>query len=683
MPMIDWDLLLKFAQRTRLDKVKKEVDNPDHYSYHGERGEQKYLPFYKTNPDPSYGNEWQEWSKRKNELEREPPRKTRPYYKPSFDFPELTPEHIRSRKLSPAEQAELLIEKSEHQQKDFEKEEHPSGWSQYGSRPYGGYSNQDYEIDQIDKHLQKGELFNPEVAKKRAFELYNKLRKTAALFYACYQEANQMAGEVAEIDYDKSYIQLVKEFPETLIKIIRQNIGEMFGLTGGGSKAWGQRRYGEGEEVAAKHIIQNLRAGFNIFNLTPDNFEGIMERMRDTVSNMEAIIKLFNRRKKVLEKLPKELEGATKEFLKSKENRDFLKFMDEHFPEEKEDFVNKGMGHLYSKKGDESLRERNRREYLSLDDLTTVRTFKEIYRRAKHSASFGFPQHMVELTKRDLNDRLEKEIQERFNKKLIFLRTLVEGLTIESLPEFVRHCYKEYRLDLGSIFKFCLMMVERTHAALKATNPERYQEEGTESFKEAFIKKFVDSLHDRLKNMDARYSYTLNEYLTNAKAALLQGKPLPAMSQLSERDLDSAINTQVSKFILNQLPNFSDSTSNNMFPDFKPVATIIKQTGKFSIEAFTNFLHSRLPAFPKEFILNLVRSVFKGVNTVSDPAAILASFSIFHQIYGAQGTSHREQNHSTPFSRTPQKVQQAQPRQLHQVFHQPIRLIQQEVCRCR
>jgi hypothetical protein len=207
----------------------------------------------------------------------------------NLDFPVLAPDQIKYRNLTEEEVAE--------------------------------YKNTSYPSSKI---LQLNNSINPE-AKTEIIAVYNSLREVAAKFKADYEEANQLSSADNSLDYSGTYIDLMKRMPEFIVRVSRIEVGKLFGDV--------QDKSGD-----AINIARFLEKGINIFNITPLNYQSKINEMKSVIPYMQNIMEAYAKRKKLLSKLPKEVEASNAEYLRKREVRDFFKWLEDYFPNNKKEF---------------------------------------------------------------------------------------------------------------------------------------------------------------------------------------------------------------------------------------------------------------------------------------------------------------------------------------------------------
>jgi hypothetical protein len=307
------NLLNKYAQFTAIDKELR--PEPTHKE---KETKQVLLPFPDLEaPDyillnDKYPREWKD----RIQVPVEFPAKKKQEPKEPLDIklPEISPEHIRYRGLNQKEQDRLSREVD----------------SEYRYHNQYNYNNKPFEpSDRYKKYMELDKAL-PDDQKKKIIDKYNELRFVASNFQKVYNEANRDASEIVEMDYSGTYFDLMKNFSKFVINAVHKELGALFGIVQVKEKYRGSRiEYSK----VAKVIANFINKGINLFNIHPFNFEEKLNEMDYIISSMNEILTEYNRRAKLLKKLP-ELEMEVKGFLLKKDVREFLKWLDEYFPQD-------------------------------------------------------------------------------------------------------------------------------------------------------------------------------------------------------------------------------------------------------------------------------------------------------------------------------------------------------------
>jgi hypothetical protein len=609
---MDKEFFIRLAQYTALDDAAHSNQRSYYHDYYGNTEPQKILPFL----DPALKKEisrshWEVEEKRKEDENNQ--KKKQPL---NFGLPPMKQEDIRY--------------------KNFDE---PNG---------------------------QGSLEG--VAKDTVLKRYNQLRSVAAKFYVEYKEANELANSVVSLDYNKTYYELMKAMPEFLINEIKKHIGELFGIVRG-------RRFYE-QDSRSRRIARFMEKGINIFNINNRQMSepgGVMEQMSQTIYDMQSIMDENNKRKKLLIKLPAMLSSAAADFLKSKYNRDMLKYFDEYFAGYKQEFMEESLAGVYDKDAS-YYRKRygNRNETFKIGDLKKIRTFKAIYEKAQDRITHNVFNQVKHKSWKKVEETIKEEIinriQPQVNKLIEIVGNGQPDDANDAINKLTKFAYRTLRIDLSSILNFARTATKQYNMqhSINATEGAPDQEEllkedaiiaEREANKYAYI--FLRDLGDAMRDLvvinvgikdyetdkitgtrkeipyqlqsiiDGETAKMMKKYVITPKSRAKSVSSndsrefidTKAISQVSEKDLNEVAIKILRDVVVNALPNFrgSGSYSKNYpeFPSFISVGNLIKDAGKFSIDAFTNSIHSKIPFVPKDFVLNLVRSLFKNVDKIS------------------------------------------------------------------
>jgi hypothetical protein len=256
----------KLAQKTKLDEIIEE--NPRNYRVRAPV--QETLPLYdprwqerKTNKGNPYSREYietpekqidlDEWSKRR---EFAPP----PRQPIDMNYPPLSPDQIGTRRLNERELKRLQNEK-EHE--DHEMQRYHDRYD-YGGGDYRKKQHE-AEIARLEKYKELDNTL-PEEIKKQILTKYDEFRKVAAEFYEKYKEANEIASTKNELSYEGTYKDLVRNFAQFTVDMVKAEIGKLFGADRGD-------RFGRGVAHNASNLADFFKRGLDLFSIHAFNFE--------------------------------------------------------------------------------------------------------------------------------------------------------------------------------------------------------------------------------------------------------------------------------------------------------------------------------------------------------------------------------------------------------------------------
>lgn len=591
-------LIEKLAQYTSLDKERPQNRYDDDYY----NPKQQVLPFDVDTKDDMQRSQRELRHKQKEEKKEE--QEQEPAI-PKLNYPQLTEEQVRYRNLS-QEDLERLKKRDEEEQIDRQK--YWYGRQEDKSTP----SNQ--PIYDLDKTLL------PEDAKSQLLLRYNKFREIAAKFYECYKEANDMVENYTGLDYDKTYVELVKEFPKFLLDLIKKQIGTLFGLVPEGRRSWNHHE-------RSRRILRFIENGVNIFNTTPETFKDKMRELSVIVKDMEVVMEAYAKRKKVLAKLPQILDDASKEFLSKRKNIDFLKWVEEYYPNDKKEFVESSIGSVlngYSYRNSQV-------DFVSINDLTKIKSYKSIFEKAKGTSSEFLHKGIQYKVRNNIEKGIVEECKYRTTNKINNLFNIADTTTSENTRDLYVYCNKILKLDLKSIIAFSQSLFNSYYKdnPAYADQEEDIKNQMIEKRKASFVNLFIENLKTSLKTSVSSYKLSndfdifaknlINKYTENN---VFQHKEF---SKLNEKDLDVYINEYIRSIVVNSLPNYSPSTSYynspnkdivpRDFPKMEALGDIIKQTGKFTVDGVMTYIQNAAPFIPRDLVLHLARFLFKGAST--------------------------------------------------------------------
>lgn len=609
----------KFAQKTRFDEMMESVREPR------ERGEQPALPFY----DP----EWQERSKKdfhtwkyrgkpseQVEFEQELNRpKPKPRQSLQFNYPELSPEQLQYRPLN--EREERMLQHKEQEARNRREEYYPYGnsdyWREQRAKEYENTMGDLQKLRDLQKAL-------PDDIKKEVLAKYGEFRKVAAEFYAKYKEANELASGAAELSYDGTYRDLVRDFSKFTVELLKIKMGTLFGHI--------RDRKGRGS-TTAQYLSEFFRRGLNIFTINALNYEHKLHEMDNAINMMRAIIDEYDKMKKVLVKLPERVRHSVNSFLRKKENKEFLDWMQEHFPgeDDKEKFVKNSIRDLVAEAESRDLE-------LHLGDLKVMRSYKNIHDKASHTST----ELLFENVHKGVSNEIVESVKEQvagtvLNKCRFILELLTNGdkeyKTEEELGENVnfvelsRYLKKEFQIDLPSIFNFVNNVMDNywsrnfPEEEVEMIATQKLKAQGS---KQQFYGMFLHALKSNIEKL-LKDRWSINNAIGDHVIELLRNWrdtiPLFKIKDLAkydEKDLHNVVSNVMKELVITSLPNFDNSRRHHYgprepkFPDFRPLGDLVKKTGRFSIGDFTNFVAKEVPSIPKEFWFHLVRNLVKN-----------------------------------------------------------------------
>src|ERR1700722_14829378 len=613
----------KNAQKTRFDEIVEQERKP-----RNEEAVQEFLPFYdpkwqeRLKEEREKGTSWSRYNRHTRPAEQiHFEQSLRPASKPrqplDFSYPELSPEHIGFRPLN--EREDKMLRHKEDEAYKRRQNYYPYGSTDYYAKQreeeYQRAVNEIKALRQLDKPL-------PEDIKRQVLDKYNEFRKVAAEFYLKYKEANEMASGVVELNYDGNYRNLIRNFSRFAVSSIKIKMGTLFGHI--------RDRKGR-SSTTARYLADFFHRGLNIFSINALNFELKIHEMDNVIKMMHGIIDEYDKLKKVLIKLPGRVQKAVDSFLRNKSNKEILDWMEEYFPDDKEEFIKSSIRELVSNAQSRDLE-------LHLGDLESMKSYKSIHDKASSTTTEKLFDRLHKNVSTEIVDAAKERVSQILLPKIEFLLELLTGGNKEykteeeirlsvNFAELSRYLKKEFQIDLPSIFNFTNTVMDNYWSR---NFPEdevemiQVQKLKTQSSKEKFYGSFLHTLRSNSEKIIS-HSYQLESAIGEHLVELLRNWSdiIPAfklkeISKYDERDLHKVVSDVMKDLVISSIPNFNSERQyyygpfDPKFPDFRPLGGIVKKIGKFSIGDVTNLVAKLAPSVPKEFWLHLVRNLVKN-----------------------------------------------------------------------
>jgi hypothetical protein len=506
----------------------------------------------------------------------------------NLDFHKLTPEQIKWRKLNDQETNRLLNEESREMHNSRDPNQPPSTQVYFD----------------LNKQL-------PEQAKAAIISAYDEFRTVAATFKANYEEANELAGVDNSLNYDGTYADCLKRLPDFIVRAARRGIGIFFGDT-------------NGESADARELLKFLETGINIFNITPLNFQGKINQMAAASKQMSNISAAYSKRKKLLQKLPQEAQEASTTYLRKKDVREFLKWLDEYFPNDKEGFFADVVREILDDTRSGS------QWTFNIGGLRKFKTFSSIYYQAQSTLKYNLISKIHSNVRDEMRQRLLSEITSRLTDKLDELTLQVNGASSENTSILEKYLFSTFKLDLRGILQL-------TGNVFKARYGEPLWEEKFLDFKGNFLENLREKIKDKTDKYEAApgpngvninqkikvFPISINSSIKNVvnkfqEQHMVKGDyvDFKSLSSLSGKDFENLVFKSIYDLIIRCLPNFekdrnSGDANSYSYPAMAGAGRLIKETGRLSVDNAVNFALSKAPFVPKEFWTHLVKSAFK------------------------------------------------------------------------
>lgn len=498
-----------------------------------------------------------------------------------FSLPDLTPDQINYRKLNQKETDHLLSEEADELRR---------GEQYYSNRKDPPTTQQYFDLN---KKL-------PEEAKKEILEVYNQLKEISNKFQLAYKEANSLAATNLDFDYSGTYIDIFKRIPDFIERACKQGIGRIFGIT---NEKSGRTLDRNSLQTTIKLVDFLENGGVNLFNLTPLNVEKKKRKMNEAILQMKAIAAEYEKRKKVLIKLPKLVNQSCQQYLRREDNREFLKWMELYFANDKVNFFSGIIEQIiYSEYGGST--------YFNMKSLQSMKTYSEIHFKAQMTATFEARQTLERQARNAIVIEIKNEVDKILASEIPKLINIIDNLNINDTSSFEKFIYNNYNLDLRGTFQIIGIIMNNYYSH-------------SDTLKIAFKEKFIENLRHLLTPSNEKSTGILggiiNRFISDFSKSggrIERNK----LDKLTAKDYEKIVNEFVRLVVIKALPNFElrdfgggrgpDNSIN--FPQFSGLGAILKQTGKLNINTTVDLISKKAPFIPKEFIIGLVKFAFKG-----------------------------------------------------------------------
>lgn len=477
--------------------------------------------------------------------------------------------------------------------------------------------NDDAEVKKLKQYLADNEITN--MVKARILAKYEELRQKSIEFYAKYQEANNLAQSNFEIDTTVDYEEFFRQFSQLLVVEISKQIGELFGVH------------------ADEKLITNLKQGLNIFNIHSLNYERKIEQMDSMIRSIDAVIIDYEHRKKLLKQLKDKVDSEVEAFLSNPHWVTFLRWMDEYFPSHKEQFAKQAIDAAKKSSAMSNAP-------LSFSSLIRFKTYKSIYEKAESAATIDLKRQMERTVSSEITDALTSQIRKKVKAKARLLQRFFEDVDLdnpeEAAAKLIIFCKRAFNIDLKPLFNFAYSSVKKR---------SEWYYEATEGAGSAIIeanKTMVERnnrlfLHSFVKNIPSIleiYISSTGHYMRDEVGTFVTSQlgkqynqfvgieDLEKVLKLNSKEIDQLANNFFQDKLVGCIPGFQnkyETADGGKLPNFGGIRGVIDDTnGKFSIESFTNFSHSKTPFIPKDIWLSVIKTFFRevdhaGLNSIS------------------------------------------------------------------
>ena len=504
-------------------------------------------------------------------------------------------------------------------------------------------------------------------ARNDIFAKYNQLRKAAAIFYAHYQEANQLASsDDYQLDLSGTYADLFANYGKLVTHKLTQEIGRLFGHRGARRQHYSS-------------IQRYLDNGINIFNITSENYEEKRHELIWLTNYMNDVSKNYEHRVKLLKKLGPNIQAEADKLLQKPEALKFFAWMDEYFPNYKQDIVNSTIStlssHSYS---------RSSSRIIIFSDLVNFKTYKSIYEKAQHTATYTLQDAIQYNVMRDVKTAIHGELYKKISHIFISLAqymsdggfvavprpTLSRDLNVFAIPnglveaqpptnsssaeeqcnQIISFLRKSLNIDIRSIFTFAVSASKKNLLAFYASGPTFVGEDEKRIIEyksnvasrmavdidliySKFIKNLRELIHHFLeKKIDdtwvSRWGFksAVEELVTKVVGTdyRIDTEKYSKFLKMNARDFEQIAIQFIFKYIMKSIVGLNESEFNYQHgsqdlvvkqPGFGGIGKVVTESsGKFSIEAFVNFASQHIPFVSKEILLALIKAMFRELD---------------------------------------------------------------------
>jgi hypothetical protein len=528
-----------------------------------------------------------------------------------LEYPKLTEENISVEQMSP-----------EHHDRITYELDYPIGFSNttnyYGRSRIGS----EEELKKVKQYLEENNI--SDLVKGRVLAKYEEVRQKSIEFYAKYQEANKLAETDYKINLTVNYEDFFREFSKLLVTEISKEIGRLFG------------------NYTEKGLISSLREGLGIFNIDSYNFERRLDQMDKIIHAMNIIIIDYEHRKKILNQLQTKVDEEVDAFLSNPHWVEFLRWMDEYFPNHKEQFANQAIDAARKSSAMEN-------SSISFSSLVRFKTYKSIYEASQLTATLDLKKRMHRSVSSEIQEELKFQIRNKIISKCKILQEFLTDLDKTNgelaCQALVNFCKRSLNIDIRAIFTFGLNTTKKHNEysnELYGTSEKAIADHADTIARvnKKFFDGFISSIPMILDTYLSSTGYSLNNEVDSLFHRIgdkfqhfANKEGLEAALKLNTKDMDQLATKFLYEKIIACMPGFQNkyesSDSGSRFPAFGGIRGVVEEMdGKFSIESFTNFAHSKTPFIPKELWLTTIRSFFKELDHRS-----------LNRIYDLEGTN--------------------------------------------
>lgn len=521
------------------------------------------------------------------------------YYASYFKLPEIEPYHIQPRQETPG--------------------------------PHG------YEIEKsdVDKPIEE--------IRSELLQKYDELKKALAVLFEKYKEANQRASAAPEIDVENlSLVETVRSLADYCINKIRWAAGRMFG-----------------DELSTNSALFSfLSKDFNIFGVTNLNFRRHIQRFNSAEEQIKSIIDHYEKLKRLEKNVAKNVQQAVDEFLSNQENIDILLWTDQHNPEAKKQIVEEMKKSLHDNRWRRRSKWQRENEDFSLNDLRSIRTFKEIYEKLSSSLTTKLKtkikeknkDHIISIITKQTVPFLEKFLHnfdwmKNFEKNVELQKSLKTDETQPEESEKINEIFNKLKislketlgLDLGSVEQY-IKIVSNKRSYIFERKPDEYDQNKDEYDQNKVIDLFrkrsiinANTLLNSLNLQNYQGKQHVNELVTKI-FSVIEKLPSDFIGQnisniVSDQTIEKIFKIYLLKLFVNNIPGVSYQIFGTKIPDISNIKDILLETGNINFKSVADIIKKNFPGMPDNLLVTFVKYIFREdkmswIKTINDDKEI-------------------------------------------------------------
>lgn len=570
--------LYKLSQKTRFDEKVREIRRPWSSS-----SKQELLPNILPLHSPTYIKE---------ELRRYIPGQKEeigPLEFKELVFPQITEEKIKLKPLP--EESIKGIEYDIKKNKEYAE-----------NMSYTNYHKE--QIERLEKILSDNKNLSSSLV-SNVIKKYQELQQISLIFYKKYKEANMLASTTPEINFSVSYIDFLKQLPDYISNFVSVRIGILFGHTRE------QRHFRRSK--SARSIIHNIRS-INLFNINAQNIHNNYNLIIHMINDMSNIIDEYDRKKKLLSYLQKNISKSINSFLSEANNVEFLNWLEENYPNLKSELLSEVVSKIQQDRELDFYALEKMKTYISIyknlnklpenvrENITAI-TLDKLQNELKvqiHTILSQKSKSLLDVIDKIIPDDMYNQYQEQIDRGY-YLEDKVNIVNNIDFSYIFRFIKNTLNVDLNSIFLFVEKSILKNSKEkdILSINPL------LNNCKLYFLIRFKKSLRFSIRNLIIG---DVQKYINNIYNSSLYIKEV---SKLTTQDFEKIALNIIRESIIDSVPNLTRKSFNNL-PNLTGISPILENSEKpaISVSALMNFL-SKHPFVPKDFAFNLSKHILK------------------------------------------------------------------------